>query len=765
MFNDDYTKDDIKARLNTNALSVAKYFLPQGRQVGENWVCGSIAGESGQSFNLCVEGENAGLWNDFSDDGGGDIFDIIQYHIGGGFPQVMAWAKDFLNLPANTGKSDNVKLDIQPTCNKPEIAREALPEGYEYYNAKGEQVLHVVRTDLGDGNKRFTQYSPNAKGMWQATAKNTPKPYPLYNLPAVLQAHPSTTVYIHEGEKAVHAAMDAGLDGVHVTTVGGCSNPKATDFSYLAGRTVCCCRDNDKAGEKYKCEVMRLLFDAGVKEVREIMLEHQGEGDDVVEWLEAGNTNKEWRSAQRDHIIPPNKDTAVEQRPLMDMKARVEEEKVFIPDELLKMSGLVNAITDYTLEVEAHTSRALAFAGALSLVSALVGRNVTDANRTRTNLYTLAIAETGGGKEAPRRTNKNLLAPLGKTSMLADNVGSGQGIEDALMREKVLLLQMDEFDGVLKQAKGAGDSAKAGQKLQDYLLQFYSSSASTFSTRLLANGNNDNNAHQTIDQPSLSILGCSTPEAFYGSLDQSMLSKGLLNRMLIFNGPPTKRNKGIRPYIGEQSVSHEFPREITEQITALLSINPQPDGDLIIATQHKPRFVPHSMSGWARAEEYRLQFADIMDKANEENNSVVRESYVRAVENMNKIALISTCSRGASDGVFTIEPQDLDVAKNLIDYQLSFFVRHVVERIGRGDFSDAWRKIDSVFVKNCAQMMTARDMIRALHISKDKFMRHIETAVEMGYLEVRNEKAANGRSVTYICRLAKGDEPAEGEVV
>jgi len=56
---------DIKRELTRRAEEVAHHLFPDGKRVGNHWCVGSIAGEPGQSFRICVSGEKAGLWGDF----------------------------------------------------------------------------------------------------------------------------------------------------------------------------------------------------------------------------------------------------------------------------------------------------------------------------------------------------------------------------------------------------------------------------------------------------------------------------------------------------------------------------------------------------------------------------------------------------------------------------------------------------------------------------------------------------------------------------
>jgi putative DNA primase/helicase len=162
---------------------------------------------------------------------------------------------------------------------------------YEYVDTAGRPVLRVVRTDCPDGSKRFAQSGPTADGHgWQSSTEHAPKPKPLYRLHEILRSSHGEPIVIHEGEKACHAALDAGLPGIHSTTVGGSSNPKQTDFAPLKNRCIVIVPDRDEPGEKYASEVSRLAITAGAQSVKICRLPGLPPKGDVVEWLESGGT-------------------------------------------------------------------------------------------------------------------------------------------------------------------------------------------------------------------------------------------------------------------------------------------------------------------------------------------------------------------------------------------------------------------------------------------------------------------------------------------
>lgn len=68
-----YSFREIAEMLAKQAEYVASYLFPNGRRRGNEFVCGSIDGEPGKSFKVCLSGPKAGVCYDFEKGEGGDM--------------------------------------------------------------------------------------------------------------------------------------------------------------------------------------------------------------------------------------------------------------------------------------------------------------------------------------------------------------------------------------------------------------------------------------------------------------------------------------------------------------------------------------------------------------------------------------------------------------------------------------------------------------------------------------------------------------------
>lgn len=67
---------DVKKILVQRTEEVARYLLPRGKKVGNEWCVGSVDGEAGDSLKVHLTGEKSGVWQDFATGDVGDIIDL-----------------------------------------------------------------------------------------------------------------------------------------------------------------------------------------------------------------------------------------------------------------------------------------------------------------------------------------------------------------------------------------------------------------------------------------------------------------------------------------------------------------------------------------------------------------------------------------------------------------------------------------------------------------------------------------------------------------
>ena len=73
----DVTRESIRADLVARLESVLATLFPAGKKRKGKFLIGDVLGSPGDSLEVVLDGEKAGLWTDRATGDGGDIFDLI----------------------------------------------------------------------------------------------------------------------------------------------------------------------------------------------------------------------------------------------------------------------------------------------------------------------------------------------------------------------------------------------------------------------------------------------------------------------------------------------------------------------------------------------------------------------------------------------------------------------------------------------------------------------------------------------------------------
>jgi 5S rRNA maturation endonuclease (ribonuclease M5) len=176
------------------------------------------------------------------------------------------------------GTVHNPELEVAGA--KPGTKTSAVTE-YDYIDEHGELLFQVCRTNP----KRFFQRRPDGQGGWINKLEDVRRV--LYRLPELLEADPSATVFVCEGEKDADALRKLGL--VATTNAGGAGKWRDDYNEHLRGRNVVILPDNDEPGRKHAEEVSKSLGGVAAS-VKVVALPRLPEKGDVSDWLKAGGS-------------------------------------------------------------------------------------------------------------------------------------------------------------------------------------------------------------------------------------------------------------------------------------------------------------------------------------------------------------------------------------------------------------------------------------------------------------------------------------------
>ena len=276
----DQRRDGLRADLLSRLELVLTSLFPAGKKRRGKFLIGDVLGSPGDSLEVVLDGDKAGLWTDRATGQGGDIFDLLAAHFGLSvrtqFAQLLEQAASLLGrVPVGVPRKPRKECavdDLGPATAK-----------WDYLDASGKLIACVYRYDpVGPSGVARKEFRP-----WDAKRRRMapPEPRPLYNQPGMSSA---AQVVLVEGEKCAQALMDAGV--VATTAMHGAHAPvDKTDWSPLAGKAVLIWPDKDKPGWDYAMTAAQASLAAGALSC-DLLLppEDKGDGWDAADALAEG---------------------------------------------------------------------------------------------------------------------------------------------------------------------------------------------------------------------------------------------------------------------------------------------------------------------------------------------------------------------------------------------------------------------------------------------------------------------------------------------
>lgn len=206
---------------------------------------------------------------------------------------------------------------------------------------------------------------------------------------------------------------------------------------------------------------------------------------------------------------------------------------LFVPDAFRELDGVIGDFVSYTLASAIRPQPILAVAAAIAAVGVLAGRRYRSPTNLRSNVYVVGMAESGGGKDHPRKCIVEAFAKAGLAKLIGGNkIASGSGLLTALHRQPSILFQLDEFGQFLSIAIDKRRAQKHVAEIWDNLTELSTSAASIFLGAEYADQRD--RPRQDIVQPCCVVHGSTVPGPFWKALQSGSLSDGSFARWLLF---------------------------------------------------------------------------------------------------------------------------------------------------------------------------------------------------------------------------------------
>ena len=424
-----------------------------------------------------------------------------------------------------------------------------------------------------------------------------------------------------------------------------------------------------------------------------------------------------------------------------------------ISEKLLHIPGLIDEITDFSMSCAPKPNRLLSFCGALSCLSLLVGRNVADTRNNRANIYLIALAGSGVGKDHPRRITKTI-ACAAKPAMnqcIANSFASGEALEDALFISPSMLFQVDEIDTLINSMKSGDPRAEA---MIGKMLEIFTSSSSSYTIRSKAMGRAElikrkkeqkekgfDSMAVDIQNPYLVIFGTAIPEMFFQSLNKRLLANGLIARCLIFEaGERGKKNHAqfIR-----------VPPPIIRQVKTVLNYG-QSKGNLGVEFP-TPMVIQATEDAAKLLDKLDDKYDGIYEKYDKMKAIVPTAFWARAFEKVCKLSILYAVSENVNDPVISVDA--VKWASQFVEYQINKTLFLTNAYSFENPFDEKCQKALR-YIREAGGMYTHSTLLKRMHESREVFRQIIETLKDNGSI-IEDQADTGGKRPLVYYRLVQ----------
>lgn len=224
------------------------------------------------------------------------------------------------------------------------------------------------------------------------------------------------------------------------------------------------------------------------------------------------------------------------------------------PELFREAGGFIGAFYDCGVKRAPYPNPPLFGVASLVACAGLAGHGYRTPGGVWPNIFTLAIGDTGCGKEAPLKLISSLYAELdepgGVPPLISDRYGgkpkSGPGFQDELLRNGVQVFGCDEVADLLAGMNARGAAAPGASELSSALLDAFSKSDGFLKRRAIKKAKDDDTPAGGWNLQA-SLVGSTQPAAFWESITERNFASGFIGRCLIVEAAERARNPVRNP--------------------------------------------------------------------------------------------------------------------------------------------------------------------------------------------------------------------------
>jgi hypothetical protein len=406
-----------------------------------------------------------------------------------------------------------------------------------------------------------------------------------------------------------------------------------------------------------------------------------------------------------------------------------------LPEFVFDAPGVIGEMVRYNIDCAPRVQKELALFGSLALVATVCGQKIRTESDIRPNIYVLAIAESGHGKDFPRKANSRALTEAGLAKYLApEKPRSDKSLIHVLARQGSCLMQVDEMAHWLSSIN-AENASQWSRGLSSCLKELYSQSDRAHVAPFTTGDGKDD---QILVYPHLNVYGSCQP-LIWNSITLESVVDGLMARMLIVQSTtdlPKLRMVNVRD-VGEPTIS-------------IL----QAWDSFVPGTGNLASVMPNAMPVYFDSQaEIRLRsHSEKIEDKLRKDEAEIRVVWMRASAMARKLAMIFAASRGPESLVVTVDDAERAIA--CVNWSTRTLVYSIRAHVGGSQMENMTKAMIGVMRKK--KRATVRSLFNAKAIRvmsvRDRHM-ILHGLHEVGSIEISGDLSQIGRYsniVTYV---------------
>lgn len=371
----------------------------------------------------------------------------------------------------------------------------------------------------------------------------------------------------------------------------------------------------------------------------------------------------------------------------------------------------------------------LFLASLIAATGTVLGHKVQDKSGLRTNVYTVGILPTGGGKEATREFVFKIFQHAGIEALCGqEEFASDAGLIAAVATQNPILFQIDEFGRFLHGIKAGANRNPHDYNIAGVLLKFYSKAGSVFRSRAYA----DTKRNISIAQPHVCVYGTTVRSNYWTALDKDSLDGGFLPRTLLFEATDDSTPGGETDCDPPADVIDFFRYCARRVVTS---------GNLESAYPH-PTVIPFTAAAM-----------EVMTALRAQQKALLRQFdglgvlWSRARENAGKLAIIHACWKDQESPIVDVDSAEWAV--RLVTHVVQHAVYEAYLCVAESPFHERCQRIMQFVQRAEARQVTRRMLTRATRgMTPRERDEAILALVEQGRLRSRRVETS-GRPVCW----------------